>query len=84
MWLTFPQVCIDAHISSGSSQTLVFSVRDVFLGLWVDVFFCQAEVDDVDGVLPFGARSAHKEVLWLYVAVDQASGVDKLHAGYLK
>lgn len=82
--LTFPQVCIDAHISSSSSQTLVFSVWDVFLGLWVYVFFCQAKVYDVDGVLPFGARSAHQEVLRLHVSIDQASGMDKLHTGYLR
>ncbi len=82
--LTFPQVCIDAHISSSSSQTRVFSVWDVFLGLWVYVFFRQAKVYDVDGVLPFGAGSAHKEVLRLHVSIDQASGVDKLHTGYLR
>ena len=77
-------MCIDAHISSSSSQTLVFSVWDVFLGLWVDIFFRQAKVYDVDGVLPFGAGSAHQEVLRLHVSIDQASGVDKLHAGYLR
>lgn len=82
--LTFSQVCIDAHISCSSSQTLVFPVWDVFLGLWVYVFFRQAKVYDVDGVLPFGARPAHQEVLRLHVSVDQAPGVDKLHTGYLR
>lgn len=82
--LTFPQVCVDAHISSSSSQTLVFSVWDVFLGLWVDVFFRQAKVYDVNGVLSFGAGSSYQEVLWLHVSVDQASGVDKLHTSYLR
>lgn len=77
-------MCVDAHVSSSSSQTLVFSVWDVFLGLWVYVFFRQPKVYDVDGVLPFGAGSAHQEVLWLHVSIDQASGVDKLHAGYLR
>lgn len=81
---TFPQMCIDAHVSSRSSQTLVLSVWDVLLRLWVYVFLGQAEVYDVDGVLPFGARSAHQEVLRLYVPIDQASGVDELHAGDLK
>lgn len=76
-------MCIDAHISSSTSQTLVFSVGDVFLGLWVNVFFCQTKVYDVDGVLPFGARSAHQEVLRLHISIDQASGMDKLHTGYL-
>lgn len=77
-------MCIDAHISGSSSQTLVFSVWDVFLGLRVDVFFRQAEVYDVDGVLPFGARSANQEILGLHVSIDQASGVDELHTRYLK
>lgn len=77
-------MCVDAHISSSTGQTLVFSVWDVFLGLWVYVFFCQAKVYDVDGVLPFGARSAHQEVLRLHVSIDQASGMDKLHTGYLR
>ncbi len=82
--LTFSQVCIDAHISSSSSQTLVFSVWDVFLGLWVYVLLRQAKVYDVYGVLPFRARSAHQEVLRLHISIDQASGVDKLHTGYLR
>ena len=62
----------------------MFSVWDVFFGLWVYVFFSQAKVDDVDGVLPFGARSAHQEVLRLHISIDQASGVNKLHTCYLK
>lgn len=62
----------------------MFSVRDVFLGLWINVLFCQAKVYDVNGVLPFGARSAHQEVLRFYVSIDQTSCVNKLHASYLK
>lgn len=77
-------MCIDAHISSSSSQTLVFSVWDVSLGLWVNVFFCQAKVNYVDGMLPFGAWSAHQEILRLHISIDQASGVDKLHTCYLR
>lgn len=62
----------------------MFSVRDVFLGLWVYVFLCQTKVYNVDGVLPFGAWSAHQEVLRLHISIDQASCVDKLHTGYLQ
>lgn len=61
----------------------MFSVWDVFFGFRVDVFFSQAEVDDVDGVLPFRARPAHQEVLWLHVSVDEAPGVDVLHPSNL-
>lgn len=61
----------------------MFSVRDVLLGLWVNVFFRQAKVDDVDRVLPLGTRSANQEVLGFHISIDQASGVDKLHTSYL-
>lgn len=57
--LTFPQMRVDAHVSGSPRQTLVLSVWDVFLGLRVNVLFCQAEVYDVNSVLPFGAGSAH-------------------------
>lgn len=57
--LTFPQMRVDAHVPGSPRQTLVLSVWDVFLGLWVDVLFCQAKVYDVNSVLPFGAGSAH-------------------------
>lgn len=58
-------------------------VRDVFFGLGVDVLFGQPEVDDVNGVLPFAARSAHEKVFWLHVPVDQTAGVNVLHPRYL-
>lgn len=81
--LTFPQMCVDAHVSGSSSQTLVFSVWDMLLCLGVYVLFCKAKVYDVNGVVPFRAGSAHQEVLRLHVSIDEASGVDKLHTGYL-
>lgn len=58
----------------------MLAVRDVLLGLGVDVLLGQPEVDDVDGVLPLGPRTAHQEVLGLHVAVDEALGVHVLHA----
>lgn len=82
--LTFPQMCIDAHVSSSSSQTLVFPVWNVFLSVWVYILLCQAKVYNVNGVLPFGARSAHQEVLWLHIAIDEVPGVNKLHSSNLR
>ena len=75
---------VDAHVARRARQALVLAVGDVLLGLWVDVLLGHAEVDDVDGVLPLGARPAHQEVLRLHVPVDQAPCVDKLHTGYLE
>lgn len=43
-------MCVDAHVSGGACETLVFPVGYVFMGLWVDVLFGQPEVDDVDDV----------------------------------
>lgn len=80
---TLAQVCVDAHVAGSARQALVFSVGDVFLGLGVDVLFGQAEVDDVDGVLPLAARSTHQEVLGFNVPVDQTAGVNELHPGDL-
>lgn len=70
---------VDTHVSCRPRQALVLSVWDVFFGLWVDVLFGQAEINDVDGVLPFAARPPHQEILWLDVSVDQAFGVNILH-----
>lgn len=78
--LTLAQVRVDAHVARRARQALVLAVRDVLLGLGVDVLLGQAEVDDVDGVLPLGARAPHQEVLGLHVPVDEALGVDVLHA----
>lgn len=58
----------------------MLAVRDVLLGLGVDVLLGQAEVDDVDGVLPLAAWAPHQEVLGFHVAVDEALGVHILHA----
>ena len=81
---TFSQVCVDTHVARRPGQTLVLPVGDVFFGLGVYVLFGQTKVYDVDGVLPLGAGAAHQEVLGLYISIYQASGVDELHARYLK
>ena len=35
--LTFAQVCVDAHVARRARQTLVLPVRDVPMGLRVDI-----------------------------------------------
>jgi hypothetical protein len=47
----------------------------------VAVRFCQAEIDDVNGIGPLA--QAHQKVVGLDVAVDEGAGVDELEAGDL-
>ena len=77
-------MCVDAHIPSGASETLVFPVRYVFVGFRVDVLFGQPKVDDVDDVWLFGGLSSNQEVLWLHVPIDEVFGVNILHPRQLK
>lgn len=78
--LTLAQVRIDAHVACRARQALVLTVRDVLLGLRVDVLLGQAKIDNVDGMLPLAAWAPHQKVLRLHVAVDEALGVHILHA----
>ena len=70
---------VDAHVTCGACQTLVFPIRDVLVRLWIDVLLRQAKVDDVDGLLSFVRLPPNQEVLRLDIAVDQVLLVDVLH-----
>ena len=48
--MTVYLVCIDAHVSDGSSEVFVFAVVYVTTRLGVDVLLGQAEVDHVYNV----------------------------------
>jgi len=54
MNVTFAEMCIDAHVTSSASQTLVFTIRNVFVSFWVNVFLCQPKVNYVDNVPALG------------------------------
>lgn len=69
---------VDGGVTSGTSQVLVLSVRDVEVGLGVPVLLGETEVDHVDLVAPLA--NTHEEVVGLDVAVDEALGVDVLDA----
>jgi len=45
-------MCVDAHVPSRSSQTLVLAIRNVLVRFRVHVFLGQTEVNDVDDVVP--------------------------------
>ena len=69
---------VDGGVTSGTSQVLVLSVRDVEVGLGVPVLLGETKVDHVDLVAPLA--NTHEEVVGLDVAVDEALGVDVLDA----
>ena len=64
-------MCIDAHISGGARQTLVFPVLYVLARLCVNVLLGQPKVNDVDDVFARHMMPPHQEVLRLHVTVDQ-------------
>ena len=80
---TFPEVCVDAHGPCGAGEALVLAVRDVLVGLRVDVLLGQAKVNDVDNVLVRRAVPAHEVVFWLHVSVYQVFAVHILYSGNL-
>ena len=47
-WLLFAQVSIDAHVPGRPGQRFVLSVRNVLVGVGVDVLFSQTEVNNVN------------------------------------
>ena len=69
---------VDGGVTSGTSQVLVLSVRDVEVGLGVPVLLGETKVDHVD--LVASLANTHEEVVGLDVAVDEALGVDVLDA----
>jgi hypothetical protein len=70
-------VSVDGGVTSGTSQVLVLSVRDVEVGLRVPVLLGETEVDHVDLVAPLA--DAHEEVVRLDITVDEALGVNVLN-----
>lgn len=76
---TFSQVRVDGHVSGSTGQALVLPVWNVFFSLWVDVFFGQAKVDDVDDVVLFVPLPADEKVLRFDVSVDEVFRVHILH-----
>jgi hypothetical protein len=71
-------VGVDGGVTSGTSQVLVLSVRDVEVGLGVPVLLGETKVDHVDLVAPLA--DAHEEVVGLDVTVNEALGVNVLDA----
>jgi hypothetical protein len=72
-------MCVDACVPGCAGQVLVLTVRNVEVGLRVTVLLSQTKIDDVDLVATLS--DAHKEVIRLYIAMDEGLGVDVFDAG---
>lgn len=70
---------VDGRVTSGTSQVLVLSVRNVEVSLGITVLLGQTEIDHVDLVATLA--DTHEEVVRLDVTVDEGLGVDVLDAG---
>jgi hypothetical protein len=73
------EMCVDASIPGRASQVLVLTVRNVEVSLRVTVLLSQTKIDDVDLVATLS--NAHKEVIRLYIAMDEGFGVDVFDPG---
>lgn len=72
---TFSKMSVDAHVSRGAGETLVFPVRYVFVRLQVYVFFGQSEVNDMNNLVSLRRGPTDQKVLRLNVPVYQMSTV---------
>ena len=81
---TFPHVCVDAHVSSGPGQILVFSICDVFVRGRIDEFLGEAKVDYVNYMVLLGGMSANQKVFWLHVTKYKVLRMDVFHASNLQ
>ena len=63
-------MCIDAHIPSCSRQTLVLTISNVLVCLWVNVFLGQTKVNYVDNAMSVVRVSTDQEILWLHISKD--------------
>ena len=70
---------VDGRVTSGTSQVLVLSVRNVEVGLGITVLLGETEIDNVDLVATLA--DAHEEIIRLDITVDEGLGVDVLDAG---
>ena len=69
---------VDTGVTGGSSQVLVFPVRDMEMTLWVAVLLCQSKINDIDLVSTLA--NAHQKVVGLDIAVNEVLGVDIFNA----
>lgn len=75
---------VDGHVAGSASQALMLPVWNVFFGLGVDVFFGQAEVNNVDNVLLFIPLPPNEKIFRFYISIDEVFRMHILHSRYLE
>lgn len=70
------QMSVDRSITSGTSQILVLSVRDMEVRLWVAILLGKTKVNDI--YLVTALADSHEKVVGLDVAMNKVSRVDVL------
>ena len=77
-------MCVNAHVTRGACQALVFTIRNVFVCLWVNVLLRKSKVDDMNDVAALGRLATDEKVLRFHVTIDQMLRMHILHPRYLK
>ena len=75
-------MCVNAGVTGGAGEVLVFSVRYVLVCARITVLLGQAEVDDINEIA-FLAQS-HQEVVRLYIPVNEVFRMYVFNTAYLK
>lgn len=75
------QVRVDRSVTSSTSQSFVFLVRNMVISLSVSVLLGQTEIDQVDDVGL--VVQTYQKVIWLDVSMDVVPRVAKLYSGDL-
>lgn len=73
------QMSVDAHVSRGSSEALVFPVWNVLVCINVDVELGQAEVDNVNHLVTPQRSPTDQKIFWFDVAVNEVLGMYVFH-----
>ena len=81
--LTPSQVCVDAHVTSSTTETLALAVWDVLLGLGVTVLLRHTKVNNMNDVGTLGHWPPNEEVVWLDITVDEVLLMNRLNTGNL-
>ena len=70
---------VDAHVTSGTTQALLFSIWYMLLGLGIPVLLGHTKVNDIYHVL-FAGCTTDEEVIRLDISVDEIFFVERLNS----
>ena len=68
---TFSKVSIDTHVSSCARQAFMFSIRNMLVGVGINVFLCKTKIYDENSFFLLTATLTNQKVLWLNVTINE-------------